>query len=439
MGRWVPADCQRNWQSAAPRTGCCADEGLLLGGPWNDLDFSGHRQLRNLGVGDDFLLPAAVSLHDPLAGDQSLDRSMAVVVLDMTDAGVQIGRGSGLDDLVGIKRLGTGQDIDQQFDVGVLVTDGRWRIGAEFFGPHGAQLLSVLAGQGRDVRMVRGPPDFRDNAVTQTFADRVDVGFKQGRFGDGGDFRHVALLVALLPEGGEVRGDHDTDDNVTAFFFEFLDDGGIVGAAGGVAARIDNFIATSVGGCLDGAGDFNPLCVVGGEQADLLVGRGQVPGVDEAVELVLGVEEGMERVVVRTAVKPGVDWGIDRDTGFSVTLTGCRNRVNGVDGVGDDHDIDLVLGDQLGGRFRSLGRVTFRIGNDELERQFLADLLNINTAFCVDLFDRFFLHERSALAKGCQWTGQRGDTPDQDVLLGLLGVDGGSGKGGNHQGCQGDA
>ena len=84
-----------------------------------------------------------------------------------------------------------------------------------------------------------------------------------------------------------------------------------------------------------------------------------------------------------------------RDAGNLITLAYGINRVYGVRGLKDDHEIDLVLEDQFGGHIARLGGVTLRVHHLDPNRQFLPRLLDENPAILVDLGKHAVIDPRS--------------------------------------------
>src|SRR4029077_13781382 len=106
--------------------------------------------------------------------------------------------------VLGRELLGSFQDIDRDFDVGMLEPDwlgpllaGRGRVGV-------AELLRALSGEAGFERMMLGPP-YLGRGAGAPVTERLDRRREQQRFGRRHDLGAVALLRALGPERHELR------------------------------------------------------------------------------------------------------------------------------------------------------------------------------------------------------------------------------------------
>ena len=69
----------------------------------------------------------------------------------------------------------------------------------------------------------------------------------------------------------------------------------------------------------------------------------------------------MEAPFVGAAREPGLDGSIRGDARNLIPLADGVHGVDGIRSMEDDHEIDIILKDQFGGRIGRLGRVTLRV------------------------------------------------------------------------------
>ena len=280
----------------------------------------------------------------------------------------------------GVELLRALQHVDRDFEIGVLEADrlgpllaGRGRVGV-------AELLRGLSGQARLERMVLRPPHLGRGAGAAV-AQRFDRRGKQQRFGRRHDLGAVALLRALGPEGDELRRVEDAAGDLAIGRLELGDLRGEVFAQRRIEAEIDDVEALAFEGrrhavLLVVGGD--PVLIVGEHEPDLLVGRHRQPHVGEQIgdhaeapEEVVGPLEAFGRIAFASEeeVFPGIIRG---DAGNAGKLALIRDRDDGVAGRRGDHDVDLVVIDELRGDFRRAVGVRLAVAIDDLDRVLLA-------------------------------------------------------------------
>src|ERR1700733_10716113 len=205
---------------------------------------------RGFFVGDDDVVFIAVS-QPPLAADQRglgdiflrKRRQVLAVPGDVADHGVELGRGDRFHDILVVADIArTLGDIDRKLEQRVDEADRlRPLLAGRFLVGHG-DLFGRLSGQRRLERMVRRPPDFRRQVVA-VLAQSLDGDREQDRFADRSGLRLEALLLRLIPEGGEIGRQHHAGDDLAFAFLEGGDLGTEIVGQVLIAARIGELVA----------------------------------------------------------------------------------------------------------------------------------------------------------------------------------------------------
>ncbi len=82
------------------------------------------------------------------------------------------------------------------------------------------------------------PPTFKADAVHKFGAYGKSLGFQHVGFTDHDDFRLITHLLALYPEGGELRIGHGAENDLDVIVLILLDQVAVIGGACGVEAGI---------------------------------------------------------------------------------------------------------------------------------------------------------------------------------------------------------
>jgi hypothetical protein len=206
-------------------------------------------------------------------------------------------------------------------------------------------------------RVARRPPDLRGQVRAQR-AELLDGRREQQRLADRRDPRVVALLRGLPPERGEVRRVQHPEQDLGVGVPERGDVPGEVLAAGQVGAGVDEPVAAAGEARREPGGGVPPgqaVGVDGPERPGDAVGRDLVPHVrvdrlhvlQSPGEQVRPLERGARlRAAPEEPRLPGRDRG---DAGHPARLALVADRVGGVRRRRDEHQVDAVVQDEVGG------------------------------------------------------------------------------------------
>ncbi len=295
------------------------------------------------------------------------------------------------------------------------------RLGPLFAGARGVggrELRRRRTGQGRPERVRRRPPDL-GGQPRAAIAQCLDRRREQERLGDRGGLELLcqALLRGLRPEGREIRRRGHAGQDVHPALLELGDLGSEIARARleqrrlviAEPAAFDRRPETVLG-----IAGHDTVGVVDHQAADFFVGAKRVPHVHEHADHVVDAPEevvGPSEACIRGRAAPEIDDLPGRVGGNArhlVDLALVGHRVHRVAGRGADHQIDLVLEDQLGRDLGGAVRVGLGVPGQDLDR--IGPPADLDAA--ADRSPGIGEHKPVGLTERCQRPGLRADETD---------------------------
>ena len=249
-------------------------------------------------------------------------------------------------------------------------------------------------------------------------AQRLDGDRKEDRLADRSDLRLEALLQCLFPERREIRRQHHTGDDLAIGRLERTDLGGEIVGEILVAAGIGELVTALLQHRREADDLVAPgvaVTIVRKQPADGFVGRDLAPHVGEDGDDVLEPPEEMIGVVEAfpgrrpaagiglTADEPGLPRRDGGDARHLLDLALGRDRVRGLGRRCDQHQIDLVLDDQILRDFGGAVRIGLAVLHDDLDRHGGVADLDAGLGRFLEIGD----DEIVGFGKGCERPGER--------------------------------
>ena len=272
------------------------------------------------------------------------------------------------------------------------------------FGELFVQLLTGAAVDRGLIRESRIPPDLRAQPV---HTEALDILLKQRRLCDGDhlDILQISILFELRIERLEIRIRHDARQDLHLLRLQIPDDIREVLLPRKICARIISGIPLAFHIIRQGVDHRRSFRIVRMHHAHTVIGRCLIPCFHEAVQLGSNIKSGMERILM-SLDRPGFIRCIDGKAHNALPLADLRDRHGCIGCFGCDHDIDVLIIDQLLCRLPRHLRIRLGIRGDQTDLR----ALSINgESFFVHLVHYIVRPLFRVLSKGSQNPGLRID------------------------------